>query len=231
MSYPGGKGRAYQRIISMMPPHATYIETHLGGGSVLRHKRPAGRSIGIDLDAKVIARWRTLDMPELQLVHDCAVRFLGRFDFAGDELVYADPPYWPEARRRARCYRHDYSCEQHRDLLTILANLPCRVMISGYANSFYDDALAGWSRQSLVNHTQAGPVNEVLWMNFAPDHRLHDYSYIGDDFRERERIKRGRRTQVERLRRAPPLERAAMLSDIVEAFADEVVAMADRVRR
>lgn len=230
MSYPGGKGRTYQRIISMMPPHATYIETHLGGGSILRHKRAARRSIGIDLDADVIALWSALDMPGVELVHDCAARFLTRFAFQGDELVYADPPYWPDARRRTRCYRHDYSCEQHRDLLAILVSLPCRVMISGYANSLYDDALTSWTRQGLVNQTQAGPVNEVLWMNFAPDHRLHDYSYVGDDFRERERIKRVRRTQVERLRRAPPLERAAMLSDIVEAFPAEVIALAERVQ-
>lgn len=66
-------------------------------------------------------------------------------------------------------------------------------------------------------------------MNFMPDHRLHDYSYVGDSFRERKRIKRGHRTQSQRLWRAPPLERAAMLSDIIEAFPDGGIAIAERV--
>lgn len=35
-------------------PHEVYIETHLGGGAVLRHKRPAGRNIGIERNGQVI---------------------------------------------------------------------------------------------------------------------------------------------------------------------------------
>lgn len=230
MTYPGGKGRAYQRIISLMPPHTTYIETHLGGGAVLRRKRPARRSIGVEIDAEVVDRWRAAATPGLELVHGCAVDFLRGFAFSGGELVYADPPYWPDARRRARCYRHDYGREHHAELLDTLVRLPCHVMVSGYDNPAYDVALRGWRRHAVPNQTQAGPVVEAVWTNFEPDHRLHDYSYIGDDFRERERIRRGRRTQVERLRRAPPIERAAMLSDIVDTFADDVLAIAERIR-
>ena len=37
-----------QPLIAMMPPHATYIETHLGGGALMRRKAPALRNIGID---------------------------------------------------------------------------------------------------------------------------------------------------------------------------------------
>lgn len=230
MTYPGGKGRAYQRIISLMPPHSTYIETHLGGGAVLRHKRPARRSIGIDFDPKVVEDWKSVVHPGLEVVQGCAAAFLRSFQFAGDELVYADPPYWPDSRRRAKCYRFDYTSEQHKDLLAVLSDLPCHVMISGYTNPHYEETLSGWSMQIIQNQTRTGPVEEALWTNFKPDHRLHDYSYVGDDFRERERIRRGRRTQVERLRRAPPIERAAMLSDIVDSFTDEVIAMAERIR-
>lgn len=230
MSYPGGKGRLYQRLISMMPPHATYIETHLGGGSIMRRKRPAVRSIGIDLNADVLADYRSLPMTDVELVQGCAAEFLRSYVFDGTELVYSDPPYWPDARRRDRCYRHDYTRDQHRELLEVLVDLPCPVMISGYDSPLYETALVGWNRHELVNQTQAGPIVEFAWTNFDPTHRLHDYSYVGDDFRDRERIRRSRLTQVERLRRAPPLERAAMLSDIVEAFHDEVRDLTERMR-
>jgi DNA adenine methylase len=58
-AYPGGKGAVYQRLISVMPPHDVYIEPFLGGGAVLRNKRPARVNIGIDLDLDVIERWRS----------------------------------------------------------------------------------------------------------------------------------------------------------------------------
>ena len=38
----------------MMPPHDTYIETHLGGGAIMRRKPPALRNIGIDRDAALV---------------------------------------------------------------------------------------------------------------------------------------------------------------------------------
>lgn len=51
MGYPGGKNGAgvYQRIINLMPPHDVYIEPFLGGGAVMRLKRPARLNIGLDL--------------------------------------------------------------------------------------------------------------------------------------------------------------------------------------
>jgi len=48
MNYPGSKGGVYQRLINLMPPHEVYIETHLGGGAVIRKKKPAKKNIGLN---------------------------------------------------------------------------------------------------------------------------------------------------------------------------------------
>ena len=45
-----------QPIIALMPPHDTYIETHLGGGAIMRRKPAARHNIGIDLDARALER-------------------------------------------------------------------------------------------------------------------------------------------------------------------------------
>ena len=37
-----------------MPPHAVYIETHLGGGAVMKRKPAALRSTGVDRDARAL---------------------------------------------------------------------------------------------------------------------------------------------------------------------------------
>ncbi len=52
MAYPGGKNApgVYQSIINLMPPHEVYIEPFLGSGAILRLKRPAAVSLGVDLD-------------------------------------------------------------------------------------------------------------------------------------------------------------------------------------
>ena len=132
MSYPGGKGRAFHAIINLMPPHDTYIETHLGSGAVMLRKRPARRSIGVDIDPRAISAWPAEERSDVELVLADAVTFLGAHALGGDELVYCDPPYWPGCRKRARCYRHDYSERDHLLLLDVLEALSCRVILSGY---------------------------------------------------------------------------------------------------
>ncbi len=44
-----------QAIIALMPPHAPIIETHLGGGAIMKRKPPALNNIGIDLAPRALA--------------------------------------------------------------------------------------------------------------------------------------------------------------------------------
>lgn len=228
MAYAGGKGRAYQRIIALMPPHRTYIETHLGGGAVLRHKRPASQNVGIDIDPGAIAAWRKLRRPDVDLVvGDCCD--LIHDMSTPDTLIYADPPYWPAMRRRARCYRHDYTENDHRRLIDTITKLNCLVMISGYRNDLYDEHLAGWHRHDMALATQSGTVSESIWMNFSPTDELHDYRFAGADFREREAIRRRIDSQLARLARTPAVELRATLTAVADAFPEDFRAIAARL--
>jgi len=212
-TYPGGKGGAgvYQTLINRMPPHDTYIETHLGGGAVLRSKRPARRNIGIDLDPAVIESWQQRDHEGIELVGGDTLAFLQDFSFTGNELVYADPPYLMETRRSGPLYRYEYTTEQHRELLDTLKTLPCKVMISGYWSALYDQALDGWEAISFEAQTRGGTTaTEWVWMNYPTPVALHDYRYLGESFRERERIKRKMQRWVNRLESMPHLERQAL---------------------
>jgi site-specific DNA-adenine methylase len=222
MAYPGGKGRAYQRLINLMPPHDVFIETHLGGGAVMLKKRRATRNVGIDRDEAVIARWSALNEPDVELVNGDAAAYLRANPPGPGALVFADPPYWPDARRRSRCYRHDYHAGDHLALLDVLTGLECRVLLTGYRNEAYDSILSGWCVTEYQNCTQIGLVTERAWTNYPPPAALHDYDHVGMDFREREGLRRRRRSHIERLRRATPLERNAILADLADAFPDEM---------
>ena len=219
MGYFGSKATAglCQPLIAMMPPHATYIETHLGSGAIMRRKPPALRNIGIDLDGAALAGF-SCAWP-VELLHGCCHRFLEAFDFDGSELVYSDPPYLRHTRKSARRYRHDYEDADHVALLALLGRLPCRVMISGYPSALYDEHLAGWRSLSLQVMNQAGVVTEKLWFNFAPD-RLHWARFAGRNFTDRQRIKRRAESWGRRYRAMPPAERLAVLAAMMAVEAE-----------
>ena len=195
-----------------MPPHSTYIETHLGGGAVMRRKPAALRSIGIDLDGRALAGFE-FGRP-VELVHGCCHEYLAGFEFDGTELVYSDPPYLQSARKSRRRYRHDYGEADHEELLGLLKGLPCAVMVSGYPSALYDGLLAGWRSLSLQVMNRAGVVTEKVWFNFEPD-RVHWASLAGRDFTHRQTVKRKAASWGRRYAAMPPAERLAVLSAIM----------------
>lgn len=222
-TYPGGKGGVgvYQTIINSMPPHDLYIEAFLGAGSVIRRKRPAQRSFGIDLDKKVIQSWRNLSIPGLEVIHGDALEFLRHWPWNGNDhrrtLVYCDPPYLKETRlSKKTIYQYDLpSIEEHVRLLEILLRLPCMVMLSGYSSPLYDSIIGHWRSTNFQTKNRAGkPTVETIWMNFPVPLELHDYHYLGRGFRDRERIKRKRERWKAKLLKMPELERQAVLSAI-----------------
>ena len=207
-----------QAILSLVPPHRVYIESHLGGGAIMKRKPPALRSIGIDRNRRAIDRF-SCGHP-VELLNCCAHDFLSWFDFEGDELVYSDPPYLQATRRSGRRYRYDYEDEDHVELLRILKSLPCRVILSGYPSRLYDEMLPGWRRISLQVNNQACVVTEVLWFNFEPD-RMHWPGFAGRGKGERQRIRRKAANWGRMYEAMPPGERLSVLWAIMAVEAEE----------
>lgn len=115
---------------------------------------------------------------------------------------------------------HAYEMDdaQHAALLDLLHTLPCRVMLSGYWSALYAERLKDWHSVTFQVMTRGGRVvTEWLWCNFPEPVALHDYRYLGENFRERERIKRKRQRWTQRLDTMPLLERRALLTAIGEA--------------
>ena len=106
----GAMGNAYREskataglcrpLMALVPPHSVYIETHPGGGAVMRRKPAALRNIGIDPDGRAPAAFECGYPVELR-AHD----YPARYPFDGTELVYSDPPYLHSTRKSGRRYR------------------------------------------------------------------------------------------------------------------------------
>ncbi|WP_050846176.1 DNA adenine methylase [Aggregatibacter actinomycetemcomitans] len=211
MTYPGGKGKCFQKIINLMPPHDVYIETHLGSGAVLRNKKPALKNIGIDLDFDVIQSWIGYSPENHKFFNNDALAFLTKYLFTGKELVYCDPPYVLSTRRKQKIYKYEYTDEQHGELLDLLCKIPCMVMISGYENELYDEKLSLWRKEKFFSKTHNGVREECVWLNFPPADKLHDASFLGANFRERYTIKKRLNRLIQKFELMDPIERDYIL--------------------
>lgn len=241
MTYPGGKGGSgvVQKIVNQIPPHRVYIEAYLGSGTILRAKRPAVASIGIDIDTAVCLRWASSDVvvrdptnknggaevwtaPAGSTIIQCdAISFLRSYAFKGDEFVYLDPPYLFSTRSSdGTMYQSEFGKdEEHAELLSLIRELPCMVAISGYWSWMYENMLMakGWRSINYQTIARSGEVKrEYLWMNYPEPQELHDYSFLGDDYREREKLARQRRRWVARLKKMDPLQRLMLSAAIAE---------------
>lgn len=109
----------------------------------------------------------------LNVVPDCKTfrESLGR-THSPQTLVFCDPPYLHSTRTTLGVYRFEMEDQDHRDLLDILLASPAKVMLSGYRNPIYDDALGEWNRadKDVANHASQRKSKsrrvESLWKNF-----------------------------------------------------------------
>ena len=206
-----------------MPPHDVYVEGFLGSGAVLRHKRPALLNYGVDRSRAAIDLAGSL-RPGLnwQCYHGPFLKFLqSRAEacyLTPSALVYLDPPYLPETRKGGDLYDFEMTGAEHVELLRAVTSLDCMVMVSGYPSQLYDDALTGWRRIDYLATTRRGQVDECLWMNFPAPVALHDYSFLGGDYRERERIKRKKARWAAKFQAMDRQERLAVMDALTGAM-------------
>lgn len=243
-TYPGGKGQVFRWLINEIPPHRRFVSLFLGHCAVMRHKRPAAVNIGLDLDVEVIGFWwRWLaekrrpaagtPLPADSGGSDVAAvgwHFLqgSAFDWltmrgtdlGPDDFLYVDPPYIHDSRSSSRdYYNYELSYDDHKRLVALLQPLKARIMVSHYHHPLYMDGLKGWRWECCRTVDRGGNEKvEYIWCNYPQPSRLHDYSYLGADFRQRQNIKRKQARWLANLGSMDRLERLAMI-EAVERFA------------
>jgi DNA adenine methylase len=213
-SYPGGKGSAgtAQKIINKFPPHTRYAELCLGSGKILNAKKPAAENYGVEINESTIAKFTY--PAGATIVHQDAVTWIKENwnILTPETLVYVDPPYPIESRlSQLPLYDFEMTDQQHIDLLELLLSMPAMVAISTYKNDLYAQMLKGWTVYTFESNTRQGMATEYLYMNYPDPVKLHEYTYLGKDFTDRQRIKRKIEGHVSKLKALPPLERHAII--------------------
>lgn len=242
MRYPGGKNGAgtYQRLINLVPLHRVYIEAFAGSASLFFHKREAQDSFLLDRDreqcralrSRLLEREAT-DPPMEAINRGAKVRVIvadalawlvaSSWAESPETFLYCDPPYLASTRRdpERAIYKFEMSEADHKRLLELLCGLKCKVMLSGYSSLLYRQALKaseGWREVQFRVMTRGGNSRlESLWMNYPQPYELHDYSYLGENYRKRQDFKRLRARWLNKISAMDDLRRYALLSALREA--------------
>lgn len=223
-TYFGGKSGAgtYQTIINHIPPHRIFMSLFAGNCGIFKNIRRAEYSVINDIDSSVSNAWSNIHDDILVLQKD-AIDFL-KTDIFNIEykkqwkhiFIFLDPPYLMATRKRQnKIYNFEFSEDQHIALLDCVLSLPpgINIMISHYPCPLYDDKLKNWQKVSFQSSTRHGSATENIYFNYSLNGELHDYSYIGQNFRHREKYKRIKDNFFLKLNKMEPLLRNALLQE------------------
>ena len=102
-------------------------------------------------------------LKDAQIEHMDAIKLIAKYNDPNC-LIYADPPYITETRRK-NIYAEEMTNEQHVELLEALMMHSGPVVLSGYASALYDKTLNDWERIEKQSQAERGQARtEVLWI-------------------------------------------------------------------
>lgn len=130
-----------------------------------------------------------------------------------EAFVFCDPPYVLSERSGGRIYECELSDADHQRFIGTVTTVDAsryRVMVCGYSCEVYA-SLDPWVSIDHRVPTRGGLQDERIWMNYQKPVQLHDYQYIGDSRRSRERIRRRQKNWREQLLKMSEQERVAMV--------------------
>jgi hypothetical protein len=241
----GGNG-TYQKIINHIPPMETLIIPFLGNCAILRNIKLPRSVIAFDLDTAVTEKWnRSISMinndvgPKiiskygydagvihykndvvLRVINGDGISFLQKLPVwlnNSSTFIYLDPPYPLMARRsRAKLYNYEMKDKDHKKLLNIITHLNCNIGISTLPNDIYKTFLSNWNEYNYFNLTRRGKQLESFFYNYDLSGVLQDYSFYGDNFRKRARIKNIKKRWLLRLKRMNKFEQNLLMEYLKE---------------
>lgn len=130
----------------------------------------AGRFVSPPMDAidrsDLLAVARRLK--RVQIFNRDALSLISKFSADPDTLIYFDPPYLAETRRRRRGYNHEPPNAWHRLAAYHLRRVAGYVIVSGYRSRLYERCYEayGWRRLERTQRTNGKTLaTECIWLS------------------------------------------------------------------
>jgi hypothetical protein len=224
-TYNGGKSGngTYQQIINHIPKCDVFVDAMVGNGGIVSNLLLPGLTVINDIDISVIDKYDVAVLGKKIIKENLCYRSL--IDKYADRIrkvfFYFDPPYLKSSRKSDKnLYKFEWTDKQHEDFLSMAVTVTNNCMISHYPCELYDNFLRDWQKHDFVSMTRSGLRTERIYMNYDMPVILQDFRYVGDNFRERQRIKRKINRFISKLDGLPPAEKTAILSAVIVNYSD-----------
>ena len=110
-------------------------------------------------------RLSTERLKNAQIEHKDALELISDL-YGEDTFIYIDPPYLQDTRKKY-LYNHEMTDEQHVELLRVVKESSCKIMISAYENELYNEQLKGWRKEHKSTTAECSRKRtETLYMNY-----------------------------------------------------------------
>jgi DNA adenine methylase len=231
-SYDGGKSGngTFQVLINHVPPCHVFCSLFLGNCGLTRYIKPAALNILNDKDIAVTDAWQQSGLSEnYEIFNEDAIDVLIAINerlatIADSVFIYLDPPYLMETRKgKNPIYKFEMTTLDHQLLLDKVIEMDkigFKFMISHYPNAMYDELLPTWIIHDFYSKIRNGMALERIYMNYELTDKLHDYTYIGGDFREREKNNRIKNNFVKKVKRMPEKLRNSIIESLIATYCD-----------
>lgn len=102
----------------------------------------------------------------VQIENNDALHLMNKYN-RENVLMYLDPPYLSDTRKKKKQYRYEMNADTHILLLEKAVSSKASIIISGYDNELYQKYLKGWNVDSTAVFDEGGNKRtEFLWSNF-----------------------------------------------------------------
>lgn len=221
-TYNGGKAGngTYQNIINHIPKIELFVDAMVGGGGIFFNLNLPALTVINDYDRSVSDKYKKFKSAKIKVTNIDAMVLIDKYGYRGPStLIYFDPPYLKSTRKNNQdLYEIEWTMNDHVIFLDKIKNCTSNIMISHYPNHLYDQSLKKWASHTFQSITRRGMATEKIYMNYATPIILQDYRYIGKNFTDRQRIKRKVIRICEKLKNINPLERAAIITAVIDQF-------------
>lgn len=107
-----------------------------------------------------------LRLKDAQIENIDAITLIQRYNNP-NALIYCDPPYLPETRKK-NMYKVEMTFDEHILLLEACKNSSAKIIISGYDSDLYNEYLSDWNVDQIATTAQMGKHRmEKIWFNYS----------------------------------------------------------------
>lgn len=215
MAYVGNKnfGGVLHEIINRIPKSSRYFSLFYGAGGIENSEYTS--------EAFFICAEKNPENIKYQkelcssIEYNCYTDLIEDNVFKISDFIFSDPPYMFSTRTSGRkYYKYEFSDTDHFRFLSYIRDIKAKCMITHPECDLYDSELSKWIKHPIKYMTHSGIFNDCIWTNYELGSiELLNYSLLGENFTDRQRIKRQRAGIVKKFKNLPFHVRMAIIEE------------------